>query len=310
MQLVLRLASGLEQLSAGERERSIGFFLSQQHADGGFCGRAGSSDLYYTAFALRGLAILGCDDEPMLERAADYLRGQLRESVSVIDLLSLIFAGRLVESWSRFSVFADVANDWATLVAALFEKHRRPDGGYAKTHEGHASSTYQTFLIAIAYELLELPLPEAERTAKFLLGQQRDDGGFVEIGVMRRSGTNPTAAAVGGLLVLQQQVGRPLLTDQLSQKVVGFLLDNITDEGGLRANTQIPIADLLSTYTGLQTVRDLGAWGEVDVAATQDFVDSLQQASGGFIAADWDEVEDVEYTFYGTALRGLLLAEG
>ena len=310
MQLVVRLASGVEQLPANERERSIGFFLSQQQADGGFCGRAGSSDLYYTAFALRGLAILGCDDESMMERAAEYLRGQLRESVSVIDLLSLIFAGRLLESWSRFSVFADVENDWGALVATLLEKHRRPDGGYAKTHEGHASSTYQTFLISLAYELLELPLPEPGRAAKFLLGQQRDDGGFVEIGVMRRSGTNPTAAAVGGLLVLQQQIGQPLLPEKLSQEVANFLLDNFTDEGGLRANTQIPIADLLSTYTGLQTVRDLGAWGDVDTAATQNFVDSLQQESGGYIAAAWDEVEDVEYSFYGIALRGLLLADG
>jgi geranylgeranyl transferase type-2 subunit beta len=255
------------------------------------------------------LAILGCDDEPMAARAAGYLRGQLQQSVSVIDLLSLIFAAKLLESWTRASVFADVANDWGDLVARLLETFRRPDGGYAKTSEGHASSTYQTFLIALAYELLELPLPEAERAAEFLLGQQRDDGGFVEIGVMRHSGTNPTAAAVGGLLVLEPQVGRSLLNKKISQEITHFLLDNFTGEGGLRANTQIPIADLLSTYTGLQTVRDLGGWDEVNIEATQKFVDSLQQTSGGFIAAAWDEVADVEYSFYGTALRGLLLAE-
>ncbi len=309
MQLVVRLATGLENISVDERERSISFFLSQQQADGGFCGRAGGSDLYYTVFALRGLAILGCDDEPMTERAAKYLRGQLQQSVSIIDLISLIFAARLLESWRGFSVFADVANGWVTSVAELFEKLRRADGGYAKTHEGHASSTYQTFLISLAYELLELPLPEPARATEFLLGQQRDDGGFVEIGVMRRSGTNPTAAAVGGLLVLQSQVGQPLLTDQLSKEVANFLLDNITDEGGLRANTQIPIADLLSTYTGMQTVRDVGGWGDVDIDATQKFVKSLEQPTGGYIAAAWDEVEDVEYSFYGTALRGLLLAD-
>ena len=83
---------------------------------------------------------------------------------------------------------------------------------------------------------------------------------------MRRSGTNPTAAAIGGLLVLQPQVEQDLLTDAVRQDVAEFLLDNITDEGGLRANTQIPIADLLSTYTGLQTIRDVGAWSEVDTS--------------------------------------------
>ena len=310
MNLTVRLATGLENISAAERERSIQFFLSQQQADGGFCGRAGGSDLYYTAFALRGLAILGCDDEPMTERVAEYLRSQLQEKVSIIDLISLIFAAKLLESWTGVCVFAGGDNDWPTSIANLFEKLRRPDGGYAKTDEGHASSTYQTFLIAIAYELLELPLPKPERSAEFLLGQQRGDGGFVEIGVMRRSGINPTAAAVGGLLVLQPQIGQSLLTNPLLRKVADFLLANITEEGGLRANTQIPIADLLSTYTGLQTVRDLGAWDEVDVPAAQRFVESLQQDSGGFIAAAWDEVEDVEYSFYGNALRGLLLAKG
>jgi len=308
MNLTVRLAIGLEKLSATERERSTRFFLSKQQTDGGFCGRAGNSDLYYTAFALRSLAILGCEDEPMMQRAVEYLRSQLQQNVSVIDLISLIFAARQLEFWTGACVFASAAKNWPTSVAQLFEKLRRPDGGYAKTHEGHASSTYQTFLIALAYQLLELPLPEPQRTAEFLLSQQRPDGGFVEISIMRRSGINPTAAAIGGLLVLQSQAGHELLTNELSQSVAQFLLENTTDEGGLRANTQIPIADLLSTYTGLQTLRDLEAWDQVETAATQRFVDSLRQPNGGYHAAAWDEATDVEYSFYGVALQGLLLA--
>jgi len=309
MNLTVRLASGLESLSAAERQRMCDFFLSKQQADGGFCGRAGNSDLYYSAFALRSLAILGCEDDRMTKRAVGYLRSQLQQNVSVIDLISLIFAARQLEFWTGDCVFASAAKNWPTSVAQLFEQLRRPDGGYAKTPEGHASSTYQTFLIALAYELLEISLPEPQHAAEFLLGQQREDGGFVEIGLMRRSGTNPTAAAVGGLLVLQSQVERKLLTNELSHHIAEFLLDNVTDEGGLRANTQIPIADLLSTYTGLQTLHDLEAWGQVDTAATLRFVHSLQQTSGGFLAAAWDEAEDVEYSFYGIALLGLLLAD-
>jgi len=306
LNLVVRLATGLEKIAPEKRQQALDFFLSQQQSDGGFCGRAGCSDLYYTAFALRGLAILGCEDAPMQKRASEYLRGQLQQSVSVIDLLSLVFSARLLESWSGMSAFAEADDNWPTSVANLFENLRRADGGYAKTIEGQASSTYQTFLILLAYELLELSLPQPAQAAQFLLGQQRDDGGFVEIGVMRRSGTNPTAAAIGGLLVLEPQVGKPLLSDPLSSRVADFLFSNLTDEGGLRANTQIPIADLLSTYTGLQTIHDLGAWNKVDLAATRAFLEPLQQASGGFFAATWDTVADVEYTFYGTALLGLL----
>ena len=308
MNLTVRLASGLEKIAVDKRGRHIDFFLSKQQDDGGFQGRADGSDLYYTAFALRALAILGCDDDHSAKRAADYLEGQLQQSVSIIDLISLVYAGKLIESWIDVSVFAKAPTAWPTSVANLFEQLRRPDGGYAKTHEGHASSTYQTFLIAIAYELLDLPLPDPDQAASFLLGQQRDDGGFVEISVMRRSGTNPTAAAIGGLLVLESQVDQGLISPELSQDVTEFLLDNRTDEGGLRANTQIPIADLLSTYTGLQTVRDLDTWSEVDSSEVQQYVDSLRHESGGFLAAAWDEVTDVEYSFYGVALQGLLFS--
>ena len=61
-------------------------------------------------------------------------------------------------------------------MANLLETFRRADGGYAKTDEGQASSTYQTFLIALAYELLERPLPQPQRAVDFLISQQRDDG--------------------------------------------------------------------------------------------------------------------------------------
>lgn len=309
MNLTMRLASGLEKLSAEDRQRTIDFLLSKQQPDGGFCGRAGGSDLYYSAFALRGLAILGCENNSATDAAAQYLRDQLQSQVSVIDLISLVYAAKLLESWTGANVFSSASEQWPQSVAKLFETLRRPDGGYAKTDEGRASSTYQTFLIALAYELLEIPLPEPGQAIEFLLGQQRDDGGFVEISVMRRSGTNPTAAAIGGLLVLQPQAGPSLLSEELSQDVTEFLLDNLTDEGGLRANTQIPIADLLSSYTGLQTLRDLGTLSEVDLTAARRYAESLQQPSGGYLAAAWDEVEDVEYSFYGTALRGLLLAD-
>jgi geranylgeranyl transferase type-2 subunit beta len=201
---------------------------------------------------------------------------------------------------------ASAEPQWNASVAGVLESLRRPDGGYAKTLEGHASSTYQTFLTTLAYELLELPLPEPESAAEFLLGQQRDDGGFVEIGVMRRSGVNPTAAAVGALRVLGQGAEEDRLSDELKEDVAEFLLDNFTDEGGLRANTQIPIADLLSTFTGLLTLHDVGAFDQVDLAAAKRFVDSVRQPTGGFLAAAWDELADVEYSFYGVATLGLL----
>ena len=79
-----------------------------------------------------------------------------------------------------------------------------------------------------------------------------------------------------------------------------------TDEGGLRANTRIPIADLLSSFTGGLTLQDLQAFHEIDVDSFRRFVNSLQLESGGFQAAVWDEAVDVEYTFYGLGCLALL----
>jgi geranylgeranyl transferase type-2 subunit beta len=79
-----------------------------------------------------------------------------------------------------------------------------------------------------------------------------------------------------------------------------------TDEGGLRANTRIPIADLLSTFTGLLTLQDLNAGAAVDLAAVLRFARSLELESGGFHGAEWDPAHDVEYTFYGLGTLALL----
>ena len=289
-----------------QRELHQQFFSSRQRPDGGFSGREGGSDLYYTAFALRGLALLGEGDAKISRLAADYLSGQMKQSVSVIDLISLVFAANLLENWASVSVFEQASSTWPQQVATTLEQLRRADGGYAKTAEGHASSTYQTFLIALVYQILEIPLPEPEKAIEFVKSQQREDGGFVEIGVMRRSGTNPTAAAIGTLKVLGDATQEGILNDELIESVADFLHGVWEPDGGFRANTQIPIADLLSTFTGLQTLYDLGCADQIEREVATQYVQGLQHHQGGFHAAAWDEAVDVEYSFYGIASLGLL----
>ena len=53
--LTLRLVDGLARLPAEFRARHAAYLSAAQNADGGFSGREGGSDLYYTSFALRGL---------------------------------------------------------------------------------------------------------------------------------------------------------------------------------------------------------------------------------------------------------------
>ena len=57
--LTLRLAVGAGNIAPQVRQQHAQWLAAQQHDDGGFAGREGESDLYYTGFALRSLAILG-----------------------------------------------------------------------------------------------------------------------------------------------------------------------------------------------------------------------------------------------------------
>jgi geranylgeranyl transferase type-2 subunit beta len=118
---------------------------------------------------------------------------------------------------------------------------------------------------------------------------------------MRRSGTNPTAAGVGVL----QLVEAPALSE-VRPGVIAFLREMPSAEGGLRANGRAPLADLLSTFTGCWTLAQLDALDAVDTAAALRYTQELEQADGSFRGGLWDERSDVEYTFYGLGVLGLL----
>ena len=77
-------------------------------------------------------------------------------------------------------------------------------------------------------------------------------------------------------------------------------------EGGFQANTRIPFADGLSTFTGVLTAQDLGLDGLLDGRGIDGFIRRLELPSGGFKGAEWDQLADVEYTFYALGTLGLL----
>jgi geranylgeranyl transferase type-2 subunit beta len=299
-ELTLRLATGIAGLPGETRERHARYLLAAQRADGGFAGREGASDLYYTGFALRSLAILGELYGKPAEAAAGFLRSRLSGQESIVDFLSLMYGGYLLNSAAGIDIFEGQPTNWRELVAAALERLRRPDGGYSKGSEGIASSTYHTFLVLLCQQLIDFPPVEPERIVAFLRSQRCPEGGFREIRASKRAGTNPTAAAIGAQRILGA------LDDDVRADTIEFLADMQTDEGGLRANTRIPIADLLSTFTGLLTLADLGGLPEIDGSAVRRFAHSLDREEGGFRGAEWDPAHDIEYTFYGLATLGLL----
>jgi geranylgeranyl transferase type-2 subunit beta len=300
LQLGARLTAGLKALPEEARTRHQQFVLSRQNPDGGFSGREGGSDLYYTAFAVRTLAVLGVVTEADCTRIARYLQSCQRMQVSVIDLVSWLYCALVVQAAGGIDVLADFDPQWPERLAGILESFRTQDGGYAKTHEGALGSTYHSFLVVLCYELIGQPLPQPGRLVQFVFDRQREDGGFVEIAPMKRSGTNPTAAAAAILKI------HGALDGELRSDVAAFLREVRSTDGGFQANTRIPFADGLSTFTGLLTVQDLELPDLVDSQSVAEFVVALELPGGGYRGATWDEVADVEYTFYALGTLGLL----
>lgn len=297
--LTLALAHGAAALSPAARQRHVDFLIAHQREDGGFAGRDGPSDLYYTSFALRGLSVLGALEGTVAERAAAFLKTRLSGREPLIDLVSLIFSNTLLELSAGIQVL-DGSAHWKDQLSDMLERYRLADGGYGKTEQGAASSTYHSFLVALCLEVIERPVPDPAALVRFVLSQQGPDGGFREVRVAKRSGTNPTAAAVALLYSFDR------LSSTIREDVAEFLLERQDSEGGLCANTRIPICDLLSSFTGLWTLVEIDHHTDLDLAALSRFVRSVEQEQGGFLAASWDGVCDVEYSFYGIATMSLL----
>jgi geranylgeranyl transferase type-2 subunit beta len=297
-QLNGRLSDGLGRLPHELLERHATYLRNQQNSDGGFSGREGGSDLYYTGFALRSLAVLGSLTPDLTDRATGFLRQSLTKQASVVDFFSLLYAALLIQLNGGPDVFASGPQDWPERVTATLETFRTPDGGYAKTPGSQAESTYHTFLVCLSYQLLNKELPRCDDLIRFVQSRQREDGGYVEISPMRRSGTNPTAAAIGILQILDAL--------NATDRVVEFLTGMPSTEGGLRANARAPLADLLSTFTGLWTLYQLNALERIDAHGAFRYVQALELPGGGFRGGLWDDQTDVEYTFYGLAVLALL----
>jgi geranylgeranyl transferase type-2 subunit beta len=279
----------------------VNLILSFQRPDGGFAGRRGGSDLYYTSFAVRGLALLNALNDSRCQLVANYLRTAVaKQQYSLIDLVSWFYSFITVQLTGITSPFEGDAVALIDELSAALETFRRPDGGYARTHEGGASSTYHTFLAVLCYELLGRTSPDENAIVRFLLSRRRDDGGFVEIGQMKRSGTNPTAAAA--VLLKRFQA----IETDVVRGIEDYLAKVKGDEGGFRANTQIPVCDLLSTFTGILTAHHLELADGIDPRACRSYLSSLELDDGGYRGAVWDIETDPEYTFYGLGTLALL----
>jgi geranylgeranyl transferase type-2 subunit beta len=303
-ELTIRLATAMGNVPEEIRQTHANWVWGKQQGDGGWGGREGTSDPYYTSFALRTLAITGELYGDRAEQAAAFLRSRLDKQETIVDLAALIYGASMLENAAGVDVFESAGPQWKDSVSDYLETLRRDDGGYAKSDASNVGSTYNSFLVLLCRELIERPIDNPNSLIQFIFDQENETGGgFREVSQQKRAGTNPTAAAIGILKILNA------LDDELREDTIEFLGEMQTDEGGLRANTRIPIADLLSSFTGFLTLIDLGGGKKIDRTQLLRYANRLQQLDGGFHGAEWDKVCDVEYTFYGIGCLALIHAD-
>jgi len=274
-----KLTAGVARLSDAFATRRASYISSQQMPDGGFCGRAGGSDLYYADFALRTLALLGAPAD-VAARAASYLGTLAASPKTVVESFCWLNCARMLR---RLGVPVHI--DVESLLGPL----QVPPAG-----------AYDAFLGALSYEVIGREMPGRTAVVAAVAKLEQPGGGFGEQRGAPVAQTNATAAAVAFLR----------MSDALEAGAAGraaqFLYTMQTAAGGFLAHAAAPEPDLLSTFTALVTLIDLDAADNADLSATARFVRDLAHPGGGFRSSPSDAETDVEYAYYGVAAVALL----
>lgn len=273
----LRLGASL--VSPGFKSKQIEFILSCQCDDGGFRGRGGGSDPYYTDFACRTLWLLG------------------ESTGSAVDsVLSLGLPPKdVIEAFCRLNVLRlagcleSVSQDG---FRSALDRQIIGGGIYARPGASTASA-YHTFLAWLTRSALG-DVVDIDTSA---LEALRVDGGFCESSGETAPQTSSTAAATGALLMAG-----------CDPDIDEFLSRMQATDGGFLAHPSAPHGDLLSTYTAYLTLAMTGHEGSVDARSMATFLKETAFPDGGFRSCSLDMEADVEYTFYGVATTALLYA--
>ena len=299
--LTSRVVRGMDRLPHTFLAKQRDYVLNTQLTDGGFPDRGGTPDLYYTSFALRCAELLDIVAPGVWMGAAGYV--QTHAPATVVDCLGMLYGAYVINSRpsleSRFEL--DTASKDA--VESVLARCAAPAGGAANAPGGQAS-VYHTFLAAACCQLLGRCTCHSPDAVQFVLSCRRDDGGFADRpDAAVTSGANPTAAAVAFLSM------HGALDARLAKGTADFIVRMQLAEGGFAAHANAPVADLMSTFTSLVTLAELDALRRVALAPVARYARQLAAAQGGWRATAVDAAVDLEYTYYGLGVLGILGSE-
>jgi geranylgeranyl transferase type-2 subunit beta len=299
--LTLRLAAGAMQFDDAMRRRHAAWLAGAQRADGGFPGREGPADLYYTGFGLRGLALLDALTEPIANRVAAFLRARLAQDFSQdfrsledfgslrakpqaafapmpsIDFISLVLSAALLEAMAGIDVFADAGLDRREAVLHVTEPLRRDDGGFAK-------SAPQDFRSLQDFGSLR------GRSAQPRVAVPRS----LQAVPRSRSSTYQTFLVIA----CRQLVGIPI---EDGDRVAALVRSRQRGDGGFVEMDRLPHSGTNPTAAAVGLLRILGALDGPTRKSAAEFLVSMQGVEGGFRANTRVPLADLLSTFTGLA---------
>jgi hypothetical protein len=287
---MLREAGRAKSLLDDRTESVVRFARGGFGPDGGFRGRGGESDLYYTLFAVE--ILLALDAELPSEAVASYLR-----SFGAGDSLDLVHLACLARCWADLPGREPSAAVRQAILERL-DRCRLADGGFGHRPGETRGSVYYGLLALNAYQDFGAELPDSRALAL----------------ASRPGGDEPTPLLAGALLLLAE-LGEVSPDAVPLDDAKNRLLARHDGRGGFAALPGLPVADLLSTATALHALARTGVSVETCRASCLRFVNSLWSgddgrrgvsAEGGFRGVAGDGVIDSEYTFYGLLSLGHL----
>lgn len=286
------VARAAQHLDDEARERIATFIRGRLSPEGGFRGRRGQTDLYYTVFGIESCRALGLElPRPEIARYLERFVGN--------DTLDFVHLTCLARCAARIppSNWKPDGQAWLSKTLRTYQTER---GGFNRQPGSVQPVIYDCFLGLLACEGVGQEYPSRAAFLKALSEARTQDGSYINDPELRTASTPVTAAGA----VLEHE-----LTGSVTPATVEWLLARQSRLGGFVAGEDVPMPDLLSTATSLHALGLAGAVGRAQGMACLDFISTLWDDSGGFCGYPLDPTPDCEYTFYGLLALNYLASD-
>ena len=290
---MLRLCKRAPAVLGGLRPRVERFVSDQLCSDGGFRGRGDASDLYYTSFGIECMLAL---EMPLpaasLHRFVEGYGGG--EGLDLVHLSCLARCQRRLQG-------AGGELPYRRELVERIDAYRSDDGGYSTVMGAPRLSVTGSFLALTGRHDLGAPPPDSGPFVAALPALRSADGGYANEGSLEAG----TTLAVAGVVALLGWLG-----ERGDAASLEWLREQRGSDGGFLGSPHTPFSDLLSTATVLYALQQHGVSLAEMSETIMEFVDGLVEPSGGYGGTWFDDIADVEYTYYALMVQGCLAGAG